>query len=1191
MYDASFELLTDAAEEGHAGAQHELAAAYNTGVYGGLVPTDPTRAMLLEYMSSLSGNAEAHMGMGFKYVHGVGVKRSCERALVHYEYAANEVIRQLTSSPIGLGRMELERGVTGGGSQLSPFRGGHPLHLETVKLSEFFQASSTNGKQQEFDEELIEFYCRLAEEGDVNAAYNLGLVYYYGTRVIDQDIKLAIYYLHKSASNGYTRSSFVPGASTSGTRGGEGPTPIVGNGGMGGVDNSSMIGNHVTNSHVLSARGLLGYILAKGEYFRAPQWFMPATAVGGAPPSAMSEGAVMATAKQAMLGYLIGTLQLGYVEMITMLRYGAANNEPNALAGLAYLTMTGTRCDTAVVANPNPNPTSQSGQSGRVNACGRNNEHAEIMDFPKNTSKAVEMLAPLLSRHPDAGFYIGEIMLSNIRMVEVKPLSSLEEAPVPQTSNSVESSSSTSSSTSMAKDETLSTKVRSITRVTREGGVGGNYEHIVEVEEEHLHGEENIDADDVIENHDMKQLYKHLLRDEGVFSGRGAGAARGKKFEMLQQQQRRRQRSRQGGGGVSTAASGGSDADGNVGDGYVFSESADTDGVSMSSSDAELLPQEPRKAHKLVKRLRKYAVHPDSTQDAAQALLMYVSSSQRGNIQATHRLGHLLARGIGAQKSCESALQSFKTVAEHGDWSYELTVASRYVVEEGKYAAALRIYNKFALMGYESAQGNAAYILTNLYSPSWLLPTERIVAADGVVADSGTGADAGADTEATLPVAVDGATGTGFTSTGAGASGADSVFSLPVNMSSRVDGSIAIIPAPKWTAQQQYHMRRKGVVLGDMSPPLAPSDSADTATPSMSTGATTGDISEAEKLHLVGIVDIGEEPSHPAGDAGGETEGVVRPEAALLASVHDAASTLSKLLFPTHSSSHLYSKADCESRAMTLYAQSAMQGSGESYAKLGDMFYYGMAWLDSDKGIALEFYKVAAGQGYTNAIFSVGLMHEFGEGVPHEDFYLAKRYYDMGADSVGTSSGGSQGQQDQGRRTTTQRIPALVANQMLKIHQYLRLQFGEETTENIIHSIGTACGQVAFMFGDVSNVIQALRKKWYRLPTLSKLIQQYTFYDAAEELIIQTMEATESIMKHGEEKYISLWIEFNTLGQSQSSPNTNVHTLETDNDHKGINHVLDFDTLLICLLVVLFLLLSHFRQRHLINRRRARWNR
>ena len=51
---------------------------------------------------------------------------------------------------------------------------------------------------------------------------------------------------------------------------------------------------------------------------------------------------------------------------------------------------------------------------------------------------------------------------------------------------------------------------------------------------------------------------------------------------------------------------------------------------------------------------------------------------------------------------------------------------------------------------------------------------------------------------------------------------------------------------------------------------------------------------------------------------------------------------------------HIYCKADCESRALSLYSLSAVQGSGEAFSKLGDMFYYGLGWLTSDKRTALD---------------------------------------------------------------------------------------------------------------------------------------------------------------------------------------------------------------------------------------------
>ena len=62
-----------AAELGQADAQHRLACAYATGILhggpGGLVPMDAGKGLLLEYVSALSGNAEANVGMGYRCVY------------------------------------------------------------------------------------------------------------------------------------------------------------------------------------------------------------------------------------------------------------------------------------------------------------------------------------------------------------------------------------------------------------------------------------------------------------------------------------------------------------------------------------------------------------------------------------------------------------------------------------------------------------------------------------------------------------------------------------------------------------------------------------------------------------------------------------------------------------------------------------------------------------------------------------------------------------------------------------------------------------------------------------------------------------------------------------------------------------------------------------------------------------------
>ena len=123
--------VTIAAELGQPFAQHVLATAYSTGLYGGyLVPMNAARALYLEEMAAMSGHVLANMGMGYRFLHGIVVAESCERALPHYEFAANHVLRQLES------------------------RGGVGVYVETSRLSELDVAPSAS--RMNVDTEVVQ---------------------------------------------------------------------------------------------------------------------------------------------------------------------------------------------------------------------------------------------------------------------------------------------------------------------------------------------------------------------------------------------------------------------------------------------------------------------------------------------------------------------------------------------------------------------------------------------------------------------------------------------------------------------------------------------------------------------------------------------------------------------------------------------------------------------------------------------------------------------------------------------------------------------------------------------------------------------------------------------------------------------------------------------------------------------------
>ena len=174
-----FMLMQRAAELGHAQAQHRLATAYATGVLhggdGGLVPMDAGKALLLDYMATLGGSAEAHMAMGYRYSRGISVPESCERGLLHYEFAANVAVSSI-----------LKR--------------GHPLQLEHKYLSE--ESKGPSRSKAEDDPEVIAYYTQLSAEGDLPASLNLAKMYYNGNRAIDQNLQQASIYFKRASELG-----------------------------------------------------------------------------------------------------------------------------------------------------------------------------------------------------------------------------------------------------------------------------------------------------------------------------------------------------------------------------------------------------------------------------------------------------------------------------------------------------------------------------------------------------------------------------------------------------------------------------------------------------------------------------------------------------------------------------------------------------------------------------------------------------------------------------------------------------------------------------------------------------------------------------------------------------------------------------------------------------------------------------
>merc|ERR1712130_1085721 len=86
---------------------------------------------------------------------------------------------------------------------------------------------------------------------------------------------------------------------------------------------------------------------------------------------------------------------------------------------------------------------------------------------------------------------------------------------------------------------------------------------------------------------------------------------------------------------------------------------------------------------------------------------------------AFHNLADMHATGTGMLRSCSTAVELYKNVAERGKWG-ELMMEAHADYRRGRYDEALLKYLLLAELGYEVAQSNAAYILdrkeTELYN-------------------------------------------------------------------------------------------------------------------------------------------------------------------------------------------------------------------------------------------------------------------------------------------------------------------------------------------------------------------------------------------------------------------------------------------------------------------------------------------
>ncbi|EWM24304.1 protein sel-1 [Nannochloropsis gaditana] len=180
---------------GYPHAQHRLAVAHVTGLYGEPPPLpvalpDATEAeeigsggeaaaLLLNHFAAMAGDVAGSMAMGFRYLYGHGVAIDCEKAALYYEVAANVAVEEL-------GRLKV----------LPP--------NERVRLFDGNLAGVTSQRKaaMEADQQLVDYYKHTAEKGDVSAQVALGKLYFHGSQGVPQNLAKAAVFLEEAARAG-----------------------------------------------------------------------------------------------------------------------------------------------------------------------------------------------------------------------------------------------------------------------------------------------------------------------------------------------------------------------------------------------------------------------------------------------------------------------------------------------------------------------------------------------------------------------------------------------------------------------------------------------------------------------------------------------------------------------------------------------------------------------------------------------------------------------------------------------------------------------------------------------------------------------------------------------------------------------------------------------------------------------------
>ncbi|RNA27147.1 sel-1 -like protein [Brachionus plicatilis] len=171
---AATEIFQDlSSRKGYPRSQFYLGFVYASGLG---VKSNQAKALTYFTFAALGGDSLAQMALGYRYWASINVVSSCEMALSYYKQVAQDVASKISTNSVG--------------TVINRIR----IYDEEEKV--------TSQSQAMLDDDLVQYYQLLADRGDVQAQYGLGLLHYQGARGLSIQYDKAFYYFSKAAESG-----------------------------------------------------------------------------------------------------------------------------------------------------------------------------------------------------------------------------------------------------------------------------------------------------------------------------------------------------------------------------------------------------------------------------------------------------------------------------------------------------------------------------------------------------------------------------------------------------------------------------------------------------------------------------------------------------------------------------------------------------------------------------------------------------------------------------------------------------------------------------------------------------------------------------------------------------------------------------------------------------------------------------